>query len=66
MRPFPVNSQAHAEFVKRVYVASITSTQACTDVPPVGHRATDCPDKPPSICKNCGEEGHEVSLLLPV
>ncbi|KAL5321605.1 hypothetical protein ACEPPN_009565 [Leptodophora sp. 'Broadleaf-Isolate-01'] len=26
----------------------------------VGHRATDCPDKPPSICKNCLEEGHEI------
>ncbi|CZT41586.1 related to hexamer-binding protein HEXBP [Rhynchosporium secalis] len=26
----------------------------------VGHRATDCPSKPPSICKNCLEEGHEI------
>lgn len=26
----------------------------------VGHRATDCPDKPPSICKNCCQEGHEI------
>ncbi len=25
-----------------------------------GHRAADCPDAPPRMCKNCGEEGMSV------
>jgi hypothetical protein len=25
-----------------------------------GHRASDCPDAPPKVCKNCGAEDHEI------
>ena len=33
-------------------------TGTCRVYKQVGHRASDCPNKPPEICKNCQEEGH--------
>jgi len=27
----------------------------------MGHRKGDCPSKPPSTCKVCGEEGHSLA-----
>jgi hypothetical protein len=33
-------------------------TGTCRVCEEVGHRASDCPNKPPEVCKNCQQEGH--------
>lgn len=37
---------------------------ACRYCKAVGHMVRDCPDKPPMICENCGEEGMLCFILL--
>lgn len=35
-------------------------TGTCRICETVGHRASNCPNKPPEICRNCQQEGHVV------
>ena len=32
-------------------------TGTCRVCEKEGHMAKDCPEKPPQVCRNCGEEG---------
>lgn len=35
-------------------------TGTCRVCEQEGHRAADCPTRPPQICVGCGEEGHKA------
>ena len=36
-------------------------TGTCRHCEKEGHRAAECPDKPPDICKNCLGTGHKAA-----
>ncbi|KUJ18422.1 uncharacterized protein LY89DRAFT_48531 [Mollisia scopiformis] len=51
-------SHTKAECTNEAVAREFTGT--CRLCDQQGHRAADCPSKPPTICRNCEQEGHEA------